>query len=235
MKPEDMLRQALEIDAPWHITRMRNDLGKQQVDLWVAQETPRGNWFFGAKNTTPQGSERVWRHINIGKARCMVHAIPPNSPDQQQLPWFGEAEQPFTHALARQIAGMFMEGISFQAICSLLDIPVAELWKFKHNLDQGKAGLFSPQPSHAAGAEQIASNVPEATDPVWEKLLDGSINLDIRALSLKLLLTKLREQFALITDGDVRMLKTHEMQRYFVRHEKMLGHELAQLVQLTGH
>jgi hypothetical protein len=30
------------------------------------------------------------------------------------------------------------------------------------------------------------------------------------------------------------MLKTHEMQRYFVRHEKLLGHELTQLVQLAG-
>lgn len=233
MKPEDMLRQALEIDAPWHIARMRNDLGKQQIDLWVARETPRSGWFFSAKNNPSHGIERVWRHINIGKARCMVHAAPPSTPDQPPLPWFGEADQPFTHALARQIAGMFMEGISFQSICSLLDIPVAELWKFKHNLDNGKAGLSSPQPVRTA-AEQASSTVPEATNPIWEQLLDGSINLDIRALSLKLLLTKLREQFSLITDADVRMLKTHEMQRYFVRHEKLLGHELAQLVQLTG-
>jgi len=235
MKPEDMLRQALEIEAPWHISRMRNDLGKQQIDLWIAQEAPRSAWFFGAKSSPSQGNERTWRHVNIGKARCIVHAVPPSAPNQQPLPWFGETDQPFTHALARQIAGMFIEGVSFQAICSLLDIPVAELWKFKHNLDNGKAGLSSPQAVRTApSTEPSNSAVPEAVDPVWEKLLDGSINLDIHALSLKLLLTKFREQFLLITDADVRMLKTHEMQRYFVRHEKLLGHELTQLVQLAG-
>jgi hypothetical protein len=235
MKPEDMLRQALEIEAPWHISRMRNDLGKQQIDLWIAQEAPRSAWFFGTRSSPPQGNERTWRHVNIGKARCIVHAVPPSAPNQQPLPWFGETDQPFTHALARQIAGMFMEGVSFQAICSLLDIPVAELWKFKHNLDNGKAGLSSPQAVRTApSTEPSNSAVPDPVDPVWEKLLDGSINLDIHALSLKLLLTKFREQFLLITDADVRMLKTHEMQRYFVRHEKLLGHELTQLVQLAG-
>ena len=41
-------------------------------------------------------------------------------------------------------------------------------------------------------------------------------------------MTKLREQFSMITDDKVRVLKAHELQRYFTRHEKLLGHELAQ-------
>ena len=228
MKPEDLLRQALEIDAPWHITRMRNDLGKQQIDIWIAQEAQRTGWFFSSKAAAPQGIERVWRHINIGNARCIVHASPPDGPERHILQWCGEVEQTFSRAFARQIAGMFMEGVSFQSICSLLDITVAELWKFKHNLDNGKGGLSGVKPA-ASAADQGATTVPDANEPIWEKLLDGSINLDIRVLSLKLLLTKQREHFAVITDSEVRVLKTHEMQRYFIRHEKILGHELAQL------
>lgn len=230
MKPEEVLCQALEIHAPWQIVRMRNDLGKGQIDLWVARESTRSAWFFGARSEVDLSHEQVWRHINIGNARCLVHAVPPGADDQPGLQWLGEAEQPFSRALARQIAGMFMEGISFQAICSLLDIPVAELWKFKHSLDHGKTGLSGRRP---ASTEPAGSGVPEASDPLWERLLDGTINIEIRVLSLKLLLTKLREQFSIITDGEVRLLKTHEMQRYFVRHEKLLGHELAQLTALA--
>ncbi|HQS01366.1 MULTISPECIES: hypothetical protein [Comamonadaceae] len=232
MKPEDMLRQALGIDAPWSIVRMQNDLGAHQIDLWVAQEAPRSGWLFGgAKALPPSGEEQAWRHLNIGRARCIVHAVPAGTTGQGDQSWLGEADQPFSRAFARQIAGMFMEGVSFQAICALLDIPLAELWRFKHNLDNGKLNLSAPLP--VAGREDSpAIAIPEAADPVWEKLLDGRIHLEIRALSLKFLLTRQREQFAAISDGEVRILKVHEMQRYFVRHQKTLGHELAQLNRL---
>jgi hypothetical protein len=130
--------------------------------------------------------------------------------------------------MSRQIASMLLEGVKFQSICSILDVTVADLWKFKHSLDSGKAGLSSaPPPPPVAAAP--STRVPEADDPVWEKLLDGSTNIDIRVLSLKLLLTKLREQMRVITDAEVRVLKAYELQRYFLRYEQMLGHELGQL------
>ena len=229
MKPEDLLREALDIYAPWQIVRMRNDLGKGQIDIWVAQQAPKTGWFFNARANVEQGNEQIWRHINIGNARCIVHATPPSGTAGDNLQWFGEADQPFTHGLSRKIASMFMEGFSFPAVCSTLDISVSDLWKFKHRLDSGKSGLSGKTARAGSAPPQAESAIPEANDPVWEKLLDGTISIDIRILSLKLLLTKLREQFSVITDSEVRILKAHEMQRYFVRHEKLLGHELAQL------
>lgn len=229
MKPDDLLREALEIYAPWQIVRMRNDLGKGQIDIWVAQETSRTGWFFGSRASVDSSNERIWRHLNIGNARCIVHATAPSGPASDNLQWFGEDDQPFTRGLSRKIAGMFMQGLSFPAICSILDVSVTDLWKFKHRLDSGKSGLSGTSQSPGGAAEQADSTIPGPNDPVWEKLLDGSISLDIRILSLKLLLTKLREQFSIITDDEVRILKAHEMQRYFARHEKLLGHELAQL------
>lgn len=128
--------------------------------------------------------------------------------------------------MSRLIASMLREGVKLQSICTLLDVTIADLWKFKHNLDSGKASLTAPSVAPA-----LTSSVPEADDPVWERLLDGSLNIDIRMLSLKLLLTKLRDQMRVITDPEVRVLKSYEIQRYFARYEQALGHELGQLQQ----
>lgn len=225
MKIELLLGQALAIQAPWQISRVRNDFSKDQVDVWVVQESARSSWFFSNRNEPQAGIEQSWRHINLGHLRCVVHAVRPPV-GSESLAWIGADDQPFTHTLSRQVAGMLRDGISFQSICHLLDVTVADLWKFKHSLDSGRAGLSALEPSIATSGH---SRVPENSDPVWEKLLDGSLNIDIRILSLKLLLTKLREQFAQISDSEVRIMKAHEMQRYFVRHEKLLAHELAQL------
>lgn len=225
MTSEDLLRQLLGIEAPWQIVRVRDDLGKRQVDVWVGQASGRSGWFFGSKASVPQDREQVWRHINLGSSRCLIHAVPPSGEDSDKLTWCGDGDLPFTRALSRQIASLFLEGVKFQSICNMLDVTVADLWKFKHNLDNGKARLT---PAADSGAT-ATSNVPEADHPVWEQLLDGSVNIDIRTLSLKLLLTKLREQMRLITDNEVRRLKAYEMQRYFVRYEQQLAHELQQL------
>lgn len=48
-------------------------------------------------------------------------------------------------------------------------------------------------------------------------------------LSLKLLMTKQREQVLRIQDSEVHALKAHELQRYFVRHAHLLAHELEQI------
>lgn len=225
MKMDELLGPALDIPSPWHILRVRNDLGKAQIDLWITRESVRHGWFFGHRSETPDGTEQSWRHINLGHLRCVVHAALP-LPGSENQAWIGEPDQPFTRALSRKVAGMLSDGISFQSICSLLDITVADLWKFKHSLDCGRSGLSAPGPNVTLPS---SNRVPDNSDPVWENLLDGSLNIDIRALSLKLLLTKMREQFTQIADGEVRIMKANEMQRYFVRHEKLLAHELAQL------
>lgn len=226
MTPEELLQQALSIDPPWRVVEVRDNLGRNQIDVWIGRGSGRGGWFFGGRPAAPETHPLAWRHINIGQARCLVHA-PPEAADDD-LPWSGSAEQPFTRALSRQIAELFREGVRFQTVCTMLDIAVADLWRFKHGLDHGLAGL-SGAPLPAAIADEDAADVPAAESPVWRMLLDGAIDIDIRMLGLKLLLTKLREQMRLITDDEVRLLKTHELRRYFVRYERQLGHELAQL------
>ncbi|KAA3650095.1 MAG: hypothetical protein DWQ11_17590 [Proteobacteria bacterium] len=228
MKTHDLLCEALEIHPPWQIVRLRNDLGKQQLDVWVARESPRRGWIFAARQAPPGGPERIWRHINVGQARCLVHAVPSPELTDAAPPWAGGDDQVFTHALTRQIATHFMEGVKFQTICKLLDIPVGDLWRFKHNLDNGKIAL-SGREALIADRVQAAGDVPDTDDPVWRALLAGTREIDIRVLGLKLLLTKLRGQVQLISDPEVRLMKAHELHHYFVRHAPQLAHELEQI------
>lgn len=231
MKTEELLHKSLDISPPWNIVRVREDLGKQQIDVWVARQTGK-SWFFGSKSSAiPEDREMAWRHVNLGGCRCVVHAVP--NTDSPPLPWVGEPGMPFTHGMSRMIAAMMRDGIKLQSICAILDITVADLWKFKHTLDSGKAGLSGGNATTTAIPEaSSSSNVPDPDSPIWEKLLDGSANIDIRLLGLKFLLTKLREQMRVITDPEVRTLKAYELQRYFARYEQTLGHELAQLSKL---
>lgn len=225
MTLEELLQRLLAVESPWQITKVRDDFGRGQIDVWIDRAGNRGGWLFGKRQAT-QEHESAWRHLNLGHARCVVHAPTSAAADERQ-PWAGDDGQPFTRALARQIAGLFREGIKFQSVCTMLDIAVADLWKFKHSLDHGRAGLSgaaAPLPTDSG-----ISSVPAAEHPVWAMLLEGSLDIDIRVLGLKLFLSKLREQMRLITDDEVRLLKAHEMQRYFVRYERQLGHELAQL------
>lgn len=229
MKDTELLQRVLDIGDPWQIIRVRDDLGERQIHVWVGEKGPRSGWFFNPKQAATEVLERSWRHVNLGNWRCFVHVACGQS--LTGLPWCGESDQPFTRALARQVATLLGEGVKLHGICALLDLRVEDLWKFKHSLDSGKTGLASVPPVAPGQGGETSSGVPAPDHPVWERLLDGSIDIDIRALSLKLLTTKLREQMRVISDAEVRRLKACEMHRYFVRYEHNLAHELAQLRQ----
>lgn len=226
MKADDWLHHALDIKAPWQISHMATDTGGRRIDLWISLERGRSGWFFGHRNSAPDQALPAWRHLNLGQFSCHIHANPRETGRFHELPWLGDEGQPFTRALAQQVGAYFKAGLSMQAICPLLDIPAADLWKFKHDLDHGRTGLSA---SAGPAASEPGAGVPDAAHPIWAELLAGDIHLDIHVLSLKLLLTKLRDQVQRISDPEVRLMKAHELQRYFVRHAHLLGHELAQL------
>lgn len=223
MVTEELLQKILGISPPWRIVRLRDDMGRDQIDLWVAPQTGKG--LFGGVKTADiaESREQVWRHINLGRTRCLVHAE--LAADNARLYWQGEPGQPFTHAMTNRVVTLMREGVKLQSICDLLDIPVSDLWRFKHSLDNGVVGLGL----EAKAPVQPESGVPDAEANIWRLLLDGGVDIDIRLLSLKLLLTKMREQMRLISDPEVRVLKCYELQRFFARYEKNLKHEISQL------
>jgi hypothetical protein len=240
MKDSELLQQVLNVGKAWQVTRVAADSEAQVLDVWIAARPQRTGWFTRARPEAG-GPERVWRHTNVGVWRCMIHVRATDDQRPQLVPWCGDAEMPFTRALSRQIAALLVDGVKIPTICNLLDVPLNDLWKFKFNLDAGKTGLGLAAPARAETARgEVATTagtapapagaaVPDMTHPVWERLLEGNLEIEVRVLGLKLLLTKLRDQMRAIDDVEVRMLKIHEIHRYFSRHAKTLGHELAQL------
>ena len=227
-----LLRQLLLIERPWEVREYRLDVRKRRCDVWIAQESERG--WFGRPKAAPAGEAAVWQHLAIGPVRFHLHVTLPLGFESRGLGWMGETGMPFTRALAARVFALFGEGVSLQSVCTLLDLSLQDVWRYRYSLDTGRTGGGEPEaPSRPAAptAEPITASalVPDVTDPVWLRLLDGDMSLDIKVLSLKLMLTRLRSQLDLIHDEEVRMLKLKELHRYFVKNERVLTHELDQL------
>jgi hypothetical protein len=77
--------------------------------------------------------------------------------------------------------------------------------------------------------------LPDVTEPLWLDLLTGQRDLDVRTLSLRLLLSKLRGQARGLQDDELRMLKLVELHRYFEKNQAALRHEIAQLHHWASH
>lgn len=239
-----LLGNLLELREPWAVREYRFDLARQRMDVWIGVEVQRG-WFGRPKTHVEENPEQVWRHLNCSSWRTFVHVIAPRDADLSSQPWTGAPDLPFTRGMAKCIFALMNEGVELSSIGTLLGINFDELWRFKFALDNGKAGIqvqpgarsaqaakpaaaATPAPA-AAAAQPSEDGVPDVADPVWLQLASGDIEPDIRVLSLKLLLTRIRSQMDLIEDDEVRMLKLRELHRYFVKNARMLSHELAQL------
>lgn len=229
-------RQLLQIQEPWTVRECRADEFNRCMEICVGVEAPRG--WFRLGRATAAGEEFVWRHTGFGDWRVRLRVIVPQGSEPPRHAWAGEAGMPFTRALDRQVLALLGEGVGMTGVCSLLDIPMSELWRYRHALDSGKHGVSVdayaastavPAPAANEPAGNVASRVPDAADPVWQRLVDGSLDIDVRVLGLQMLLSRLRSQAALIADEQVLAVKLRELHRYFVRHERMLAHELGQM------
>ena len=182
-----------------------------------------------------------------------MHLSAPSGSELARLPWTGDNGMPFTHALAQQVFVMFNEGMSLPAICKMMGLTLNDVWRYRFAIDNGlvqsqSGGVAAAAATAAAATTQPAARpalvarpavapvadlgdggVPDVTDPVWMQLVNGEMKLDIRVLSLKLMLTRVRSQLEVISDDEVRLLKLRDLHRYFVKNERVLGHELAQL------
>jgi hypothetical protein len=238
-----LLGSLLELREPWAVREFRFEPARQRLDVWIGLEVQRG-WFGRPKARVEEEPERVWRHLNSAGWRTFVHVIPPKGADLSSQPWTGAPDLPFTRAMAKRIFGLMNEGVELSSIGTLYGIAFDELWRFKFALDNGKAGIQVTSTGHSTAASKPAAasaapvaeaakpsedGVPDVTDPVWLQLASGTIEPDIRVLSLKLMLTRIRSQMELIEDDEVRMLKLRELHRYFAKNARMLSHELAQL------
>lgn len=252
----DYLTQAAGIPRPWRVSQYRMDRVTKIVHLWITMHPLRPverkrSWFgLGAVQpaTAPapapaSGAEMQWRHLNFMNFTCHVHTLDLLDARHHELPWFGQPGLPFSNRLSRQVFACLAEGLEMSAICEVLSVPFADLWKFKYALDQGlvKFEYTATKKAGSAGATVPApllrpassSNVPDVSDPIWERLITGEVDVEIKTLGLQLIFTKLRQQFNQQQDDDVKLMKLRELHRYVERNERSLAHELRQFRELS--
>lgn len=234
-----LLRQLLLIGNAWEIGDYQLDLRKRRCDVWVAPEVER-SWFGRPRKAAAVRTEQhTWQHLALGPVRFFLHVSAPVGADLSRSSWTGDPGMPFTHALAQQVFAMFNEGMELTAICKMMGLSLNDVWRYRFAIDNGLvqsqtgAPKAPARPAAAAAAADVsrggATAVPDVADPVWLRVVSGDLKLDIKVLSLKLMLTRVRSQLELISDDEVRLLKLRDLHRYFVKNERVLSHELTQL------
>lgn len=227
MKDAELCHWLLEVNEPWEVSRVRVDTHSRELHAYLS--TGKG-WFGRYLGEQPRSR---WRHTNIGAYKTYIHASLPEQHEQAAQAFLGKSTSDFTHGLARRVIQCLQDGLRYRQVCALLDIDIHLAWQIKHAIESGqlstadtdlRARLRLDDP-----AEQSASSIPPSDDRAWLRLLALDCPFEIRLLSLKLLLARARQDFARAHDPDMRILRINELRRFFIKHEKHLQHEIAQL------
>jgi hypothetical protein len=251
---KSVLSRLLLVRPPWEVRDFRVDEHTRTCEVLIGLEPERRGWF-GRVRPNPWGeTTHRWEHLPLSGMKLALVVALPNGVDVKRTVWMGDRGMPFTRPLAHLVFAYFKEGVSLQSVCRLLDLPLQDLWRYRLALDTGRAGAHGESAATASESGFAASRssqpaatsilpasggpaegpdahggVPQWDHPVWIRLINGELSLDIKMFSLKLMLSRVRSQLAVITDDEVRELKIRELHRYFVKNARMLGHELKQL------
>lgn len=233
------LETLLGVSTPWQISEVRLTGAKRAVSIQIEQADPAKR-FWPVRKPSAFTRRLRWDHVSLAGRRCEIVLMLREGQGLPDAPWTGEADMPFTRGLSRLLLDLMLEGATMAQLCKLLDLSFSDLWKFKFRLDQGQGQVKPTSARLASSAPAVdatinnapaAATVPAETSPVWLSVLTGQLNLDVQALSLKLLLSKLLREASQHSDRDLHMQAAASLQRYFLRHQAMLGHEIKQLAQ----
>lgn len=237
---------AAGLQSPWRASQYSIDHISKSIHVWVTGQAPqvvqKRGWFgvkaVQAAASPASAADQRWRHLDCMDYACFIHTQEQLDASHRDLPWFGAPDMPFSNRLARKVFQFLMEGLDMQLICDVLKLSFTDLWKFKYALDNGLLHFEYAPVAHrklkdvgVSVAPGAVGTVPDMCDPVWENLITGTLNIQIKTLGFQLLLAKLRQQVSLQQSDDVKLMKLRELHRYVERHERVLSHELSQLNQ----
>ena len=253
------LQAAAGIAAPWRIVSFQFDPMAKMLHLWLTrhppQEVKKGlfrRWSQNQATVTAVDTvlgvqEMRWRHLNCMDYTCIIHTTDVLEPRHYQLPWLGQPGQPFTNRMMKHIGHSISKGTDLSVVADLLGVDFSDVWKVKFALERKVETLRAataspaaqpapeppPPPPPPPSEEGVAAANPDILTSInyaiWERLVKGEINIQIKALGLQLLLTKLRSQVAEQPTPDVIELKVRELLRFMVRNARSLDYELVQI------
>jgi hypothetical protein len=244
----------LGVKSPCEIIKRTVNHNQRRIDVWVAmqaslasQDVPTRSSWFGFKKAAPKVVQPLvthdltkfnsWRHLDLGDWHMVVHTPRPTPSAMLDQPWTGVVGQHFSHSLSRVIFSMLAEGASLAVICTALKVNLTDLLKYKFALDNGQIGVLQqgvvlPQTAAFSIETRPGSGttvVPALDDEAWTAIATGKLDIEIKTLSLRLLLTKVRSQYRMAADDEVRTLHLRDLHRYFEKNQRLLTHELAQI------
>lgn len=243
VNPYDWISQVLGVAAPWQITDVRLLPDTEMVSVQIEQvENNKSFFWFSRRNNSPIQRMR-WEHISVAGRRCEILLLLRHNQSVPNEAWTGDHELPFTRELTQRVRIMLQEGISMSQLCHLLELPFSELWKYKYRFGVPKESKPQTTPKEKKEvAETPVANVPApptvkngtlppANSIIWLLLLKGKLVLNVKVLSLKLLLTKALRDAQGHQNADLHLLAAQALYRYFERNQSMLVFEINQLAQ----
>jgi len=134
MQDQELYRQILGIEAPWHVERVELKLNQGEVHVYLEHEDKRewGCAECGAPSPLyDHQAERQWRHLDTCQYRTILHAAPPRSQCREhgvrvvKMPW-AEANSRFT-ALMEGLAIAWLKHASQKAVAEQLHLSWDEI------------------------------------------------------------------------------------------------------------
>ncbi len=114
-----------------------------------------------------------------------------------------------------------------------LGIDVYLAWQIRHGISEGQFpgadDKLAARMSAEEGTELAQQSIPATGDPIWVNLLESEQPFHANMLGLKLLLARTRQEFSGLTSEDAKIIRVNAVRRFFIRHEKQLSDEIAQL------
>lgn len=228
MRDTEILRRLLQLEEPWNVDRVKIDVEGKELHAYLVA----GKSWFG--RPTFARPKMRWRHANIGAFKTYIHAaLPDDRSEPQERPFLGGIGSDFTHGLAHRVTECLQAGLGYRQVCDLLEIDVYLAWQIRHTVCEGQLDEGERLVDRSV-KESPQRQIPPTGDPVWFRLLESEESIDIRQLGLKLLLARCRQEFPELASNDAKIIRVNTVRRFFIKHEKQLGHEIAQLAGLRS-
>lgn len=233
MRDTEVCRRLLGIEEPWTVNRLRIDTQTRELHAFVG----RGQGWLA--RVVPDQPKSRWRHCNVGAYKAFIHATVTDgfSDEDKRVAFIGRPDTEFTTGLARKVTDCLKAGLRYREVCQLLDIDVHLAWQIRHAIQEGLLGkdMSTLADSMVTDLEQdVLPDIPPVSDVAWRRLLSSEGSLNPRLLSLRLLLTRARQEFGRLEDESARMIRINEIRRFFIKHRKQLGYEIEQLQSLRA-
>lgn len=237
----NVMAEVLGVSSPWAVTDVRITAGSARLVSVQIEQLEAPGRFWSARKSAPVRHKLRWGHASMGGARCEVVLMLREGQHLPDADWVGEVDSPFTRTLSRRAMDLLLEGVTVDQLCRVLQVPFADLWKFKFRLDQGTTRAPGRAMSAATVAPAVAARdaasaradgavvLPPEASPVWLVLLLGRLELDVRTLGLKLLLAKVQREARMHDDADLYAQAAQSLHRYFAKNLSLLAHEVSQL------